>query len=193
MRRRMSLGLLLLWALASASCGKSTISWTEEVQLGNKKIILVERALKGQGNAEIGGPSYWRHMEMSISFKKDDNTVPLPPEWHAKYVPVLLDHKQESNAWVLVATPDTCETWYELGRPIPPYIQYESVNGAPWRQVGLEDALIGRKTNLLTGPSTKGEPVLLTLPAKEDPWRRAGPKYQTILRKWGVEEYNNCL
>ena len=59
--------------------------------------------------------------------------------------------------------------WYNLGRPKLPYVEYQSKNGGPWAVVPLEERLIGRKTNLLTGPRSGGEPSFLSLQDKKGP------------------------
>ena len=105
---------------------------------------------------------------------------------------MLLDYESSTHSWSLVATFYYCETWYQLGRPVPPYIQYRSTNGSAWTHVPLEERFVERRTNLLTGPSSDGEPELVTVADKERRERSAVQRFQRILRKWGREEDNFC-
>jgi hypothetical protein len=129
---------------------------------------------------------------MSVSITQTLGEIKPPPEWRDVYVPVLLDYDASSKSWSMLASFYYCETWYALGRPIPPYIEYQSNDGSPWKRVSLEERFIGRDTNLLTGPRTDGEPKLVTIADKEFRQRSAARKYQRILRKWGREEQNHC-
>jgi len=156
-------------------------------------MIVVARTAQGRTYSELGGTGGWRDpVEMSIAITKAPGDIKLPPEWRDTYVPVLLDYDKSDKSWSIVTTFYYCETWHALGRPILPYIEYRSVNGAPWQRVPLEERLIDRKANMLTGPSTDGEPSFVTVEQKERIQLRAGSKYQRILRRWGGEEGNGC-
>lgn len=179
-------------AMVLAGCGEVNLQWSEEVRLEGGQIVLAERTARGKKYSELGGPKGWNQTEMSVVITKAPNGIKLPPEWRAAYVPALLDYQPSSSSWSIVATFYYCETWYELGRPMPPYIEYQSINGSPWKRVPLEERFIDRKTNLLTGPRSDGEPSLVTIADKELRQRSAAPKYKHILRKWGPAERNFC-
>lgn len=174
-----------------ASCGETSKTWTEEVYLENGDIIIAERAGHGKSLRQLGGPSSWFPREMSISIRPRGPT-PIPPEWRGPFDPVLLDYQPASNAWSIVTTFRTCEAWYAEGRPIPPYIQYRSVGGAPWQQVALESEFIGRETNMVTGPWSEDEGSTLTIAVKNSRRELISLKNRRILSAWGRDEYNNC-
>lgn len=184
--------LVLVSAMALVGCGEVSLKWSEEVRLEDGQMVVAERTAQGKKYSELGGPEGWNQTEMSVAITQTPHNVKPPPEWRDVYVPVLLDYQPSENTWTMLATFYFCETWYELGKPVPPYIEYQSINGSAWQRVPLEERLIDRKTNLLTGPSSDGEPGLVTITDKEFRQRSAAPKYRRILRKWGSEEDNFC-
>jgi hypothetical protein len=156
-------------------------------------MIRVERTAQGRTFSELGGMGGWKDpVNMSVSITRAPDGIKPPPEWRDGYVAMLLDYDAPAKSWSMVATYYYCETWYALGRPIPPYIEYQSVQGSPWKRVPLEERLIGREANLLTGPRTDGEPDLVTIADKEFRERSSGRMYQLVLRKWGRAEANVC-
>ena len=185
--------LVFAGALTLVGCDRASVKWSEEVRLADGRMIVVARTAQGRTYSELGGTGGWRDpVEMSIAITKAPGDIKLPPEWRDTYVPVLLDYDESDKSWSIVTTFYYCETWHALGRPILPYIEYRSVNGAPWQRVPLEERLIDRKANMLTGPSTDGEPSFVTVEEKERIQLRAGSKHQRILRRWGGEEGNGC-
>jgi hypothetical protein len=74
-----------------------------------------------------------------------------------------------------------------LGVPKSPYIQYLARNGR-WEQVPLDSKLQGRPANLLTGPSARGEPKLVSVEVKERRNSNAADRYRRILDVWST----NC-
>ena len=180
-------------ALLLVGCDQASVRWSEEVRLTDGQMIVVRRTAQGKTYSELGGTGGWRDpVQMSVSIDPTPGGIKPPPEWRENYVPALLDYDPRSKAWSIVATFYYCETWHAMGKPIPPYIEYQSTSGGPWQRVPLEEKFIDRETNLLTGPSTDGEPSLHKIEAKELIQRSAGRKYQRILATWGPEENNNC-
>ncbi len=185
--------LVFAGALTLVGCDRASVKWSEEVRLADGRMIVVARTAQGRTYSELGGTGGWRDpVEMSIALTKAPGDIKLPPEWRDTYVPVLLDYDESDKSWSIVTTFYYCETWHAFGRPILPYIEYRSVNGAPWQRVPLEERLIDRKANMLTGPSTDGEPSFVTVEEKERLQLRAGSKFQRILRRWGSEEGSGC-
>ena len=185
--------LALATALMLVGCDQANVRWSEEVRLGDGQMIVVRRTAQGKTYSELGGTGGWRDpVQMSVSIAPTPAGIKPPPEWRENYVPALLDYDPNRKAWSIVATFYYCETWHAMGRPIPPYIEYQSTSGGPWQRVPLEERLLDRETNLLTGPSTDGEPSLVTIESKDLNQRSAGPMYRRILRTWGREEDNNC-
>lgn len=179
-------------AFLLSGCGNVNIEWSEDVRLNDGRMLLVERTALGKQFSELGGPKGWDQTEMSLTVVRAPESVKPPPPWRGAYVPVLLDYQRDTDSWSLLATFYYCQAWYDLGRPIPPYIQYRSTNGSMWARVPLEERFIDRKTNLLTGPRSEGEPELITVEEKERRERSAVLRFQRILRKWGQAEENYC-
>lgn len=178
--------------LLLAGCGKVDLAWSEEVVLADGRMLIVDRTAQGKKFSELGGPGGWDQADMSLAVVELPDGVRPPPPWRDAYAPVLLDYEPATGSWSLLATFYYCQTWYALGRPIPPYIQYRSADGSAWTRVPLEDRFIERKTNLLTGPSSDGEPDLVSATAKEKIERSSAVRFQRILRKWGLAEENHC-
>ena len=168
--------------LALLGCSVFANSWQEEVLLISGELIIVKRTAQGSPLGELGGPGGWEAKEMSLEIEKPDR-VNKPPEWRFAFVPMLFDYDAKNEEWFVVATFYTCGPWYDLGRPDLPYVEYRARQGA-WEIVPLSPELIGRKANLLTGVSSKGEPPLVTLEEKKKRDGRAGASYRTILGKW---------
>lgn len=186
-------GLIFAWGMALAGCDNVSLQWSEQARLQDGQMVVVQRTAQGKTYSELGGPGGWRGpVEMSVSVTETPGNVKLPPVWHDAYVPVLLDYDASSKSWSMLASFYYCETWYGLGRPIPPYIEYQSIHGSPWKRVPLEERFIDRETNLLTGPRTDGEPSLMMIADKEFRQRSSERTFQRIQRKWGREEGNFC-
>lgn len=156
-RRHITLGALILaGAGLLAVCANNKIEWTEEVLLQSGETIVVERTATTKPFGEIGGPGGWENEGMTmrvIQPQRPDN----PPTWDARFVPLLFDRDPETNQWFVVATFYSCTSWYDLGRPALPYTEYRLKDGK-WVQGSLTQSLIGRKANMLTNISSKGEP-----------------------------------
>lgn len=175
--------LLIASSVLLSSCGRVNLEWKEEVELNNGQILIVKRTAKGDSNYEIGGGGGWVQSAMSVELA---STIPQVafPRWYTVYVPMLLDYQEETKTWSMVATFYYCDVWYRWGRPPLPYIEYQSQNGGAWKVVPLEQRLIGRRSNLLTGPRSGGEPDLIPLKDLKQRNKSAAPKYKTILGKW---------
>ncbi len=165
------------------SCGRSDLSWTEEVQLQSGEVIVVHRTAKTKAFGELGGSGGWENQGMALEIltpKKSDN----PPIWSYPFVPLVFDQDPETKEWFVVATFYSCTSWYELGRPKLPYTEYRLKRGA-WVQQTLSAALIGRKGNMLTDIRSSGEPNH-TLASKAERMAdgRIAPKYRKVVDKW---------
>ena len=193
-------------AIMLTRCGEVNIDWKEEVRMADGEILLLHRTAKGKviGGDMLGRAAGWQEKEMTLeALKLPANWAP-PPLWRTEYVPILLDYQPQEHTWSVVATFYYCGSWKQLGRPTLPYVEYQSKNGEPWQVIPLEQRLIGRKTNLLTGPKSSGEPARdetewlrkripnyretpNTVTVEEKDWRgrNAGKKYKSILAVWG--------
>lgn len=165
------------------ACGEVNLKWSEEVQLNDGQVIVIKRTAKGEKQGEIGGPGGWKEKEMSITLEKGGEGMQFPI-WQTAYVPILLDYQAAEKTWSVVATFYYCGGWYNLGRPKLPYVQYQSKDGGPWTVVPLEERFIGRKTNLLTGPRSGGEPPFLSLEDKKGRGSRASARFRRLIQSW---------
>ncbi len=175
--------VLVLSALTA--CGKSSISWTEEVSISERGTVVVQRTAKTKAFGEIGGPGGWENegmtVEITYPYFKDK-----PPVWDFPFVPLLFDQDPKTKQWFMVATFYSCTSWYNLGRPKLPYVEYR-VQGGKWVAQPLSPELIGRPANMLTTIRSGGEPNHTTsskAAAMADP--AIGPKYLKIVDKWST-------
>jgi hypothetical protein len=144
-----------LLCLLLSACGRSNISWNEEVLLQSGEKIIVSRTVKTKAFGEIGGPGGWENMGMTLEIKtpqRPDN----PPLWSQPLIPVVFDRDSKTRTWFVVATTESCQKWYELGRPKQWYLEYRVQNGR-WEQTTLSAEHIGRQSNMLTSINSSGE------------------------------------
>ena len=168
-----------------ASCGRSGISWTEEVRLQSGEIIVVQRTAKTKAFGELGGSGGWENQGMTLEIvapKKPDN----PPIWNYPFVPLVFDQDPETKEWLVVATFYSCTSWYGLGRPKLPYTEYRLKHGA-WVQQTLSATLVGRKGNMLTDIRSSGEPHH-TLASKAERMAdgRITKDYKEVVDQWST-------
>lgn len=167
-----------------AACGYAQISWREEVELRDGTVVIVARTAKTAPFGEIGGPGGWENKGMTLTIVAPPS-IDKPPPWDFPFVPIVFDRDAKSGEWFLVATFYSCGSWYELGRPKLPYVEYRVRAGA-WQRVPLSPELIGRQANVATDISSKGEPPLLTLHQKRARMAnpRIAPQYRAIVSRW---------
>lgn len=176
--------LLMSLLLVTAACSKVNIEWSEEVQLSDGSTLVIDRTAQGEKKYEIGGPGGWNQTEMSVRIKPGANNMKPPPVWRDAFVPLLLDYEPSTQTWSLVTSFYFCSTWYELGKPELPYIEFQSIGGGAWIRVPLESRLIGRDSNLLTGPDADGEHSPVTLKDKQARGRNTSEGLKKIVSQW---------
>jgi hypothetical protein len=189
-------------AVMLAACGGIDVQWQEQARMAEGEILLLNRTGKGEQHFELGNPGGggWAKAVMSLEVAELPADWQRPPVWETEYVPILLDYQPSEKLWSLVATFYFCDGWEKLGRPRLPYVEYQSRNGEPWQVVPLEERMIGRNTNLLTGPSSKGEPKLVTVEERDRRNRSAADRFRKIVDKWdsggcckcSVKLYEEC-
>lgn len=177
--------ILLCLAVIVSACGKTSLSWKEEVKLSSGELIVVQRTAKTKAFGEVAGPGGWENEGMTVelvSQSADRN----PPVWNFPFVPLLMDRDPTSGQWFIVATFYSCVSWYALERPKLPYTEYRVVGGQ-WVQQALTPNLIGRSANMLTSIRSSGEPDH-SIASKEsimnDP--RISKKYKSIVSQWST-------
>jgi hypothetical protein len=107
-----------------------------------------------------------------------------PGPWSAKFVPLVFDRDPRTQEWFMVATFFHCDSWYALGRPKLPYIEYRFRQGQ-WVQQPLTPERMGVPANMFTGMGPKG---VKNLTAEEKTSRlndpTISPKYKSVTDKW---------
>ena len=107
-----------------------------------------------------------------------------PGRWSAKFVPLVFDRDPNTTEWFMVATFDSCTSWYDLGRPKLPYTEFRYRRGQ-WVQQSLSEKLIGREANMLTSIHSGGEAnhTLATKRAAISD-QKIAPTYLRIVGEW---------
>jgi hypothetical protein len=172
--------LTVVLTLFLTACGK--IAWKEQVQLDSGEVVLFDRTAKAKSMGEWGGPGGWSASEMTLDIDKSVANLQIP-QWRFPFVPILIDRDPATKEWFVVATFYDCQSWYGLGRPKLPYVEYQIRNGN-WQVVPLEEKLIGHAANLLTGISSGGEPDLVSLSDKKEREKESAKKYRQVLAVW---------
>ena len=182
MNRRTVLATIVV-TLVLGGCGKSNITWMEEVQISSGEIITVKRTAKTKDFGQIGGTGGWENEGMTVEI-----ITPIRPgypgPWNANFVPLVFDRDPDTSEWFMVATFYSCTSWYDLGRPQLPYTEFHFRNGR-WVQQVLSEKFIGREANMLTNIRSSGEPdhtVTSKRQAMSD--TRIASKYLSVVPNW---------
>lgn len=138
--------LLVVGLLPIAGCsGNVERKWSEEVELDDGKVIVIDRFAMFKESNSLAGDAYnATDLTSRLGFQGELEALPV---WSDVLVPILLYHDVGSQQWVIVATTSNCDTWYQNGGPVPPYWEYRISDGK-WLKTSLSETSIGRKTNL---------------------------------------------
>jgi len=176
--------LLCTLLLTMGGCSRMSESWKEEVRLSDGRLIVVKRTAKGTITRDIAmRATGWKPKETTLRIPQVDGAA-KPPVWRSFLIPFVMDYDPASSTWSVVATYMWCSTWYDMGRPTSPYVQYISVGGDAWRVVPLQPGLVGRRANLLTHIRPTGESGLVREQYKEMLWRTSSDQYKSISTSW---------
>jgi len=176
--------LLCTLVLTMGGCSRMSESWKEEVRLSDGRLIVVKRTAKGTITRDIAmRATGWKPKETTLRIAQVDGAA-KPPVWRSFLIPVVMDYDPASSTWSVVATYMWCSTWYDMGRPTSPYVQYISVGGEAWRVVPLQPSWVGRRANLLTHIPPTGESGLIREQYKEMLWRTSSDQYKSISTSW---------
>lgn len=181
---RLTLLCVLTLTLTLVGCSRISESWKEEVRLSDGRLIVVKRTAKGRITRDMAmRATGWIPRETTVRIGQVDGAV-KPPVWRSDLIPVVMDYDAASSTWSVVATYMWCSTWYDMGRPTSPYVQYISVGGEAWRVVPLQPGLVGRRANLLTHIRPTGESGLVREQYKEMRWRSSSARFKAITSSW---------
>lgn len=143
--------LVILAALVLAGCGGSR-NWKEEVQLADKRVIVIDRSDK-LGNPLDQEPGNWEFGPPVVGFRL---RVPLEGSWGSvtwesgpHLIPLALGIK---DGWpYIAASPNTCAAYDMFGRPVPPYVFFRH-DGKEWQRIPVDEFPEEiNATNLLQG------------------------------------------
>lgn len=169
-----------------SACGDKRISWREEVELQDGSVLVVARTAKTAPFGEIGGPGGWENKGMTLEVL-ELKSIDKPPLWDFPFVPIVFDRDSKTGEWFLVATFYSCQSWYDLGRPKLPYVEYRVRDGV-WQRMPLSPEVMGRTANMLTDIRSGGEPPLVNLREKRarmaDP--AIAPEYRSVVARWNT-------
>jgi hypothetical protein len=146
MPRRLLCAVLTAMVLAALEgcSGIADRGWSEEVDLDDGQLLVIDRYVKFQSSHSIAGDAHSStDLESTLAFPKSLGLA----TWSAPLVPILLYRDPAANEWVIVATTSNCDTWYLEGKPEPPYWEFRHQSGK-WLRSRVSGASIGRKTNL---------------------------------------------
>lgn len=139
--------VVLLGSFLLPACGGPTERrWTENVQMDDGAVILVERMVAFREWSSMSGDVYNSvETDASLAFTGELSDL---PQWRAPLMALLLYRDPGTRQWVIVATTTSCEVWNTRGEPPTMYWEYR-LGPQGWREVPLSASSVGRKANLL--------------------------------------------
>jgi hypothetical protein len=168
--------------------------WTEDVQLSNGSVVVIERAVRVRESDAFGGGAY-SAVEREASLKFTGELAHLP-KWNVPLIPLLLYVDELTSEWVIVATTMSCEVIYERGnprywfaadKPRTKYFEFR-LRKTGWVQVPLSERSIGRPTNLVFRYKSI-ETSHVTAATKEQLRRESVAEYLSIVER----PERNCM
>ena len=119
--------------------------WSEEVEIDEGNVIVVDRYIKFQESNSLAGDAYSSTtIKSTLAFTGELSKL---PSWDVPLVPLVLYRDQTGGELVIVATSYSCEVWRERGKPAPPYWEYR-LKANKWSQSPLSQISIGRESNM---------------------------------------------
>ena len=93
-------------------------------------------------------PCGWEPYYSVVEVKRLDG-VPLVPTWVSKrgVLPILVEVQPDRAGLILVAAPNDCYNWVEIGRPALPYAAF-SVEEGRWVRAPLPASMHGLPSNI---------------------------------------------
>lgn len=120
--------------------------WFEEVDLGDGRVIQVERSVTFNVSNSLGGGAY-NAIELEATIKFTGELAKLPP-WSQPLMALVMYQDKETQEWVIVATTTSSDVLLQRGKPCPSYWEFH-LESQGWREVPLSRASIGLPGNLL--------------------------------------------
>jgi len=135
--------LVSLYACTPSSV---TVNWTEDVRLGNGRVVTVER----KETSHTAG-QWWQGTDYYLTtarLRARNGATWLTTEWSAPVRPLFFDRDEATGDLVIVGMPDECQFFQGLGAPDSFYVEYRFRQGA-WQRVPLSDFSVDHAANLL--------------------------------------------
>ena len=121
----------LVLVSACGLSGPEKRQWTEDVDLGEGRIITVKRFVEFNESNSLAGDAYNAvETKSTIEFTGDLASLPV---WSEPLMALVLYQDSETGEWVVVATTTSCEFWNLNDRPKPPYWEFRLEDGV-WRK-----------------------------------------------------------
>jgi hypothetical protein len=125
--------------------GKESRKWSEEVDLGDGRLITIDRYVQFQASNSLAGDAYnATETRSTISFRSELSAL---PKWDVPLVPILLYQDASSGAWAIVATTSSCEVWSGRGSPQPPYWEFRLIEDR-WQEAPISAKSFDQQSNL---------------------------------------------
>ncbi len=115
---------------------------------GQRVKVDIEVVWRDGYGCEPFQPCGWEPFYSVVEVKGLDG-VPLVPTWVSKrgVLPILVEAQPDRAGLILVAAPNDCFNWMEIGRPALPYAAF-SVEGDRWMRTPLPAAMHGLISNI---------------------------------------------
>ncbi len=174
--------------VSQTACSSKVVQWSEEVQLSNGQVIVVERETKQRpGGGEIFRSSGWRPQQYVIRFKYPANSEQVI-EWRSTKMdiergtwpefPLLLDVELTKNVPFIITIHALKGFCYE-------YVRYVYSKGA-WSEDPLPAEFEPRTTNLYLPAATLDIVKNVSLQLKRT--ENADGRYSMRLKKIGPKQ-----
>jgi hypothetical protein len=151
--------------LVVGCAGRVNKSWSEEVQVDEKTIIIVDRQVKYQVSRSWSGDAY-SQTELASRLEFRGAYSKLPP-WNDVLLPLVLYRDVGSGEWTLVASTFSCEIAWQRGNPRNLYWEFRIRDGV-WKQIALQPSSFRRASNLFFRYDEDLPASHLSLRMKED-------------------------
>jgi hypothetical protein len=174
--------ITFLAVLALAACGPSgpeTLAWSEQVQLSDGRIAVLERQERYHTTQEFGGLGELHTDRSRLSLSLPDGTK-LPP-LDVGEMPLVFDIELGTSAFFVITIIDNCPLARKRGLDSrQPYIEYR-LTGTEWRSAPVSSDKIGWAANLLiTRKLTTGTALSLAEKRAKDSSPGIGDIYRRV-------------
>jgi hypothetical protein len=176
--------LALTVVMTGAGCesaGHLEHTWTEDVQLDDGRITVIERHVELETTSALGGGAGNAVETRAVLSLRDERSI---PDWEYPLRPLVLYRDAATKEWIIVASTSSCDLWRRRGSPPGAYFEFRSAGGW-WKPVDLSPASIGRQANLLFEVAEEKLPEHITVAEKHA--RQSAPDEAKSYRSIDIE------